>query len=356
MLDYAYYLTMIVVYLCLYYMTGALVGKYVLSKQQDLPITVIVGFFCYFFLFTVVTLPLKLTLQPLSTLSLIWRVCMLLIVVLFFFTQREILREKIFSLRAIMGTKDKYVFLLFLLLLLIQLIIINLNDESYAMWDQSYYIGDASASLYTNTISQYDPYSGRLLSRLNTEYLLETYQNHTAVMCQIFGLHPLIENLTIMASAVVILYNLLVWELGKTLFCGNRVKCLYLTGFLTLLNFCSFNLYTAAEFLIIRPSEGKTILAVLIIPALLLFFMKTIKEYQSALWWVCSFLVILGSFGLNMSSIYIIPFEISAFYLPFFWREKKPVILVRWLILLLPCVLMAAAYLVTKYKVFIYTS
>ncbi|MCD7736481.1 MAG: DUF6077 domain-containing protein [Lachnospiraceae bacterium] len=356
MLQYVYYAGLILLYLCFYYMTGSLVAKRLPAVSASLPLTAILGFFCYFFLFSAVTLPLKITLQPLSTLSRIWRVILLLILLLWLFSQRNQWRKELAARKASLAGTHKYIFLFFVFLILIQLVLVNLNGESYALWDQSYYIGDASTSLYTNTISQYDPYTGRILKYLNTEYLLETYQNHTAVMCQIFGLHPLVENLTIMASVVVVLYNLIAWELGLVLFHGNRVKSLLMTVFLTLLNFYSFNLYTAAEFLIVRPSEGKTILAALILPALLLFFFRTISDYQSRIWWTCSFLVILGSFGLNMSSIYMVPFEISAFYLPLSLREKKLSVFLRLLVLLIPCTIMAAAYLLTKHRFFIYTS
>ncbi|MCD7764437.1 MAG: DUF6077 domain-containing protein [Lachnospiraceae bacterium] len=347
---------LILLYLCFYYMFGSLAAKRIPAISGSRPLKIIIGFFCYFFLFSVITIPLKVTLQPLSTLSRIWAGVLLLLTALSLFFFRKGRKQKLSSGREVFRGKQKTVFFLFLLLVLTQLIIVNLNRETYALWDQSYYIGDSATSLYTDTISQYDPYTGRILEKLDPEYLLETYQNHTAVMCQIFGLHPLVENRTVMASIVIILYNLIAWELGLVLFHGNRAKSLLMNGFLTLLNFFSFNLYTAAEFLLLRPSEGKTILAVLIIPSLLLFFLKTISEYLPRSWWACSFLVILGSFGLNMSAIYMIPFEISAFYLPLFIREKKLSIFRRLLILLLPCILMAAAYLLTKNRLFIYTS
>ena len=115
--------------------------------------------------------------------------------------------------------------------------------------------------MYTNTLSQYNPYTGKLLDYLNPEYLLETYQNHGAVMCQLLHLHPMVENMTVMASVVIILYQCIMYEIGRFLFHGNRAKSTLMLAFLWLLNFFSFNLFTAAEFLIIRPSEGKTILA-----------------------------------------------------------------------------------------------
>lgn len=345
----------ILLYLFLYYATGSLVTRKVPARNWSLPLTMILGFFVLHFIFFVITIPLKITLQPLSLLSGIWAAVLVLITVIFVITERKYWREKTSALRSAWSGKEKYITIALLLLILLQVILVNLNDETYAIWDQSYYLGDSATSLYTNTISQYNPYTGNRLAHLNSEYLLETYQNHTSVMCQLLHIHPMVENLTIMASAVVILYHLIVWEIGKFFFKENRIKNLLFLFFVTLLNYFSYNLYTAAEFLIIRPSEGKTILAVLIIPTLFYLFLKTIEDTSSKTWWVCSFLVICGSFGLNMSSIFMIPFELSALYLPYALHKKKFSVVVRYVILLLPCILVAAAYLLTKNTLLIYT-
>ena len=58
---------------------------------------------------------------------------------------------------------------------------------------------------------------------------------------------------------------------------------------------------------------------------------------------------------LNMSSIFMIPFELTAFYLPLALHKKQLRIVVRYVILILPCMLMAALYMLTKNHILIYT-
>ena len=345
----------ILLYLFLYFAAGSLAVCLVPAKDDSIPRRLILGFFLLHFLFFAITIPLKLTLQPLSLLSHIWAGILLLLAVIFLISQRKHWSATANAIRTAFSGKEKYVTLAFAALILIQILLINRNDETYAIWDQSYYLGDAATSWYTNTISQYNPYTGRILSKLNSEYLLETYQNHTAVMCQLLHIHPMIENLTIMATVVTILYNLIAFEIGRFLFKGSRAKSTLLVFFLMLLNFFSYNLFTAAEFLFIRPSEGKTILAVLIIPALLYCFLHVTENWKSKTWWLYSFFIIIGSFGLNMSSIFMIPFELSAFYIPYALRKKKFSIFLRYVLLLLPCIFMAGLYLLTKHSLFIYT-
>ena len=342
-------------YFFFYYAFGALVVRLFPTSDFSFARTTVLGFFVYYFLFTVLALPMKMLLWPLSRLSTVWGVALLVITVLFFITERRDLGARFAQIKVLFSGRQKYATIAFLLVIAVQVLYFNLNDETYAIWDQSYYLGDTATSLYTNTLSQYNPYTGKILDYLNPEYLLETYQNHGAVMCQLLHLHPMVETLTVMASAVIILYQLIMYEIGRFLFHGNRAKSTLMLAFLCLLNCFSFNLFTAAEFLIIRPSEGKTILAVLIIPALLYCFLKTIPNPDGKTWWIYSFLVILGSFGLNMSSIFMIPFELTAFYLPLALHKKQLKIVVRYVILLLPCLFMAALYLLTKNHILIYT-
>ena len=346
---------MILLYLVLYYAAGSLVLKLVPGAISSVPFRFILGFFVYFFLFTAVTLPLKMTLQPLSLLSAVWGVILILLAAAFLLTGIPHVKASLASLRVFLSGRGKYVLAALLALILLQVFWFNLNDETYAIWDQSYYLGDTATSLYTNTISQYNPYTGRILDFLNTEYLLETYQNHGSVMCQIFSLHPMVENMTVMASVVIILYQLVFYEIGMLLFHNNRCKSILLVFFLFLLNVFSFNLYTAAEFLMIRPSEGKTILAVLILPTLFYLFLCAAQKPGPHRYWLYTLLVILGSFGLNMSSIFMIPFEISALYLPLCLKRKSIRVFGQYLLFLAPCLFFSVLYIITKNYWIIYT-
>lgn len=343
-----------ILYFFFYYITGSLVLHFLPVSEPDSRLSrrLVLGFFAYQFLFTVVALPMKMLLLPLSWLSAAWVCCLVLLLVLFLVFERKAFASRICNIS--LDRRSAAALLILLAAILAQTVLFNLNDQTYALWDQSYYIGDTASSLYTNTISQYNPYTGYQLDNLNKEYLLETYQNHSSVMCQLLRIHPLIEVRTVMASVVVILYQLVFYETGMLLFRRDRLKSAVMVCFLFLLNLFSYNLFTAGEFLIIRPFEGKTILAVLIIPSLLWLFLHTASEPENRNYWRHSFLVILGSFGLNMSSIFMIPFEISAFYIPLALKKKKMSVFLRYLILLIPCAVFIILYLITRHHITFY--
>lgn len=344
----------VILYLLFSYMLGDLFLHICSSKESSISYRILLGFFCYFFLFQIVALPLKFTLQPLSLLATIWCIFLVVSTILYFVLHGKYFKNVQKSSKETPLKEKLFLFFLFILII-IQLCLINYNGETYALWDQSYYIGDISSSVYTNTISQYDPYTGALLKKLSTEYLLETYQNHSAVLCYLTKIAPLIETRTAEASLIVILANLIYYQFGLQLFNHSRKKSVLLVFFLFWLNLFSFNLFTSAEFLFFRPFEGKTILACLIMPMVFLQFIKITKNHSSRNNWIELFIIIFSSFGLNMSAIYMLPFELSICLIPLGLYKKSISIWKRYVICLIPCILYGAAYLVTKHLFFLYT-
>ncbi|MCI9491954.1 MAG: hypothetical protein HFH42_02310 [Lachnospiraceae bacterium] len=341
-------------YLIFSYMLGDLFLRLANSEVTSASYRILIGFFCYFLLFQLICLPLKFTLQPLSLLANIWCVALLAVAGVYIALQRRSFKDKLNRCK-LYFTRQNLPLLILCLLIVAQLLAINYNKETYALWDQAYYIGDISTSVYTDTISQYDPYTGILLKKLDFEYLLETYQNHSAVLCRLLGLAPLIETRTAEAFLIIILTNLIYYQFGMEFFAQSRKKSVFLVFFLSWLNLFSFNLTTSAEFLYFRAFEGKTILACTIMPMVFLLFLKIAKDQQNRNHWITLFLVVFGSFGLNMSSIYMLPFELSICFIPLALSQKSFSLMARYAACLLPCLLYGAAYLATKHLFYIYT-
>lgn len=345
----------VLLYLAESYLLGSLVLHFAPKESPSISFRILIGYFCYFLLFQVAALPLKLTLQPLSMLTGIWCACLVAIPATSLLVIRKDLRRQAAYCRSLLQSQ-KSILAFLLLVILAQVALSQYNGETYALWDQSYYIGDVSTSVYTNTISQYDPYTGKLLKALNSEYLLETYQNHNAVLCQLFGIPALIETRTAESSLTMILASLLYCQFGLHLFPNSKQKGAWLVFFLSLLNLFSFNLCTSAEFLYFRGFEGKTLLAALILPMVFLLFLKIARDPGCRWNWILMFIVISASFGLNMSSIYMLPFALTISLIPLGLYLKKPAIWLRYAICLAPCALYGVSYLLTKHAVSIYTS
>ena len=144
----------LLLYFFFYYAFGALAVRLVPASDFSFARTTILGFFVYHFLFTVLALPMKVLLWPLSRLSAVWAIVLILVSILFFITERKDFGSRLACLRSLFTGQQKYSTCVLLILIAAQVLLFNLNDETYAIWDQSYYLGDTATSLYTNTLSQ----------------------------------------------------------------------------------------------------------------------------------------------------------------------------------------------------------
>lgn len=89
MIYYLLCLGIVFFYLTISYMLGDLFLHMVSSEEQSVSYRVLLGFFCYYFLFQLMAIPLKLTLQPLSLLTKLWWIFILAVMLLFSFLRRK---------------------------------------------------------------------------------------------------------------------------------------------------------------------------------------------------------------------------------------------------------------------------
>ena len=92
----------------------------------------------------------------------------------------------------------------------------------------------------------------------------------------------------------------------------------------------------------------------LIFPMMFLAFVRIAQDYEQKEGWYLMLLVICASYGLNMSSVFLVPLQAGGYLGALFCTKRKAVIWKRAVLCLLPCVVMAGVYLLTK-KVWLIT-
>lgn len=80
----------LLLYFFFYYAFGALAVRLVPASDFSFARTTILGFFVYHFLFTVLALPMKVLLWPLSRLSAVWAIVLILVSILFLLPSERI--------------------------------------------------------------------------------------------------------------------------------------------------------------------------------------------------------------------------------------------------------------------------
>ena len=83
--------------------------------------------------------------------------------------------------------------------------------------DAAYYVGSVTTNLATDSISSFDPYTGKALDFFNIRYVFSMYPAANAVLCRLTGLHPLVVTKVILCMMTVVLSYLVYAQIGKAL-------------------------------------------------------------------------------------------------------------------------------------------
>lgn len=315
--------------------------------------TILVGFFVYFAVFQCVALPMKIFLLPLSTLSIVWMFLLAVMVL----ASLLINRKKWKLLLASRLEKTGWIAIgIFTVIVLIQVVAITSNIQYGSFMDASYYIGDSARSVATNTIEQYDQYTGRLRTELAPLYLLLTYTAHNSVLSYVTGIHSLVIWRQVMGAIVIILANFAVYLAAWYLMKKNQVNALIAWGFWLLITFFTYSIYSPSGFLFYRAFEGKTILAVVILPFMLVQMIRSVQSRFDKKDFIISIVVDVGAIPFCMSSMMLLPVLFTIIYIPAMIAYKKGSAMWQWIVLNGICVLELAAYLLVSkgiWRVFI---
>ncbi len=326
-------------------------------QQERPPVseTILIGFFTYYLLFQLVTVPMMFTLQPLDHLTKVWTglVCLGLIVTIFLWFRAGSLPWKRERKPGIKERKEQTSSLwnrfwhsCSYIIVLAQTILVSVITYSY--WDATYYVGTVSFSLYHNAINTYNPLTGRLLDHFDLKHCLATYHMHDAVVCQLFGIHPLVETKTIMVIVITILVGMVYYRIARYLFAKDEFAVAAMMGFCLLLNLCSYSLYTSASFLIFRTYEGKAITGALTTAVLLYLFLKIYGHPWEKRNWIQLFLVSWGAMAVSASAMILVPTAILAYGCVVTIHERKWQPLLRSVLCTLPCVAALLLYLLSR--------
>lgn len=348
MLDFIKAILLAAYYFLCFFLLGSSLLRF-LKMKFSAALALVTGGLSYYIFFNLVALPMKLLFCPLSLLTRAW--CGLVIVgmMILIVFGRKALGANLQEMKEQIEKTPGFYLCLFLLFLVQYIYIGCITPTTAGVTDDRYYIGDVMTSLYTNTIQQYDYLSGGLtggkLEYLDTYYLLQMYPIHMAVVSQVTGLHPLIENKWVLTGIWLLLIDgvYLLW--GEFLFRENKKKIL---SFLLIVTWCAYAMRLVTEslgqHLIYRMAEGKNVLANFIVPFLFYLFARIVKNGGNRKNWFLVFWTVLGSYSLVMSSLFILPLVLGSFYACYIVIGKRWKHLVPAAICYLPCVAVLVIY------------
>ena len=350
-----------------FYAAGSLLVR-ALKIKTDSSLTFILGYLVYFAVFEIVTVPMTLKRVSLTNAAYIWTGVMGLAVLaaLIWAVKSKAKRRSGMHLQEMSGKsqnneqisiqtestgiaerisdvwKNHSVMFLFSgAAVLLQCLIVVLYKDTTV--DAAYYVGTVTTSVYTDTLGRYNPFNGAILKVFQARYVFSAYPMNNAVWCRLLGVHPIVQAKVVMSCMNVIIANLIIYQIGKRLFDGNRKKADLMLIFVCILQLFCGTIYSSGTFFFTRSYEGKAILANIAMPMVLMCAVWYLQEKNSRNVWIVLFITAVSALTFSGSAI-VFPIVIAAGMAPAAVMNKKFSGLVYCAVCMIPSILYATVF------------
>lgn len=300
----------------------------------------IIGLFSYFILFQLVAFPMILLKMKLSTLSMVWGMIILAVLIVPFFMKDY--RDKLRHIRI----RFDIIFCLAVFLVVYQMI--YAVTYQYIGWDTLSYIGRINAALETDTMFLYTGDEGTPYGYIDFKHALSAFYMNSAFFCQVFRLPGFFFQKYVGGGICVIFANLIVYIIVKKIFNGRIAA--WSVIFLFFIRFFFYTVPSMDTFLLIRSYESKAWGANIILPLIFGICIMLWKDYKDMYNWRLLFLTAMASLPISMSAILTCPVLIVCMIIPLFIVKLDKVILKRMAICLIPNAFWCLLYLLYVLK------
>lgn len=267
--------------------------------------TYLTGFVLMLAVFQILALGAFYLELPLHVLSIVF-MCVLGFLCVLSAVRRK--KKLIYSLQPQIRIRNiSWCFVAAVILIVIQAVI--LASVMHIDQDDAFYVGTAVTSVNTDSIFQYDPYTGLEYAAAPSRYVLSPFPIFVAFLSQVSGIHAAIIDHTILPVFLIPLSYYVYWLIGKRLF-AKKIKAisvfLLIVALFQMFSFCS--IYTSGTFLLVRIWQGKAILANILLPAVLYLGLTAFRNSFGKKQWIilCCTLIascMVSSMGIMLAAI-----------------------------------------------------
>lgn len=310
------------------------------NREWSAGLAVTVGFFAYYALFFVITLPVMFTYRPLSYLAKLWLIPCILITVTAVILYGKSWAEKITGI--ISDIRENRLFWAGVCIITVLSAVLVAITYNFTL-DAAYYVANVTTNVDTNMINVYDPFTGSWQDHFELRYAFATYSVNDSVICYITKLPALVQTKTVMSSTVMIIVNILYVMISRYFHEDHR-RALLMYILMMLTNCMFISIYTASNFLMTRTYEGKSIVGNISIIAIFVLYLLLVSGRPPEGLFVMLFVVSMGTVTVSSTANMVIPTEIVALFVPYALIKKKPCILSKAIICIIPEIVMMLIY------------
>lgn len=216
--------------------------------------------------------------------------------------------------------------------------------------DDSFYVGAASAAVYSDTIFVINPYTGMPYPSLPSRYVLSPFPVFLAVISQLLGdLHPAITAHTVFPAVFFPMIYLIFHQFGKKWFKGEKSAQGIFLVFTALLSwFAGFSVYNGGNFQMVRIWQGKALLAAGFLPLLIYLCLCILMEKNREYPWAILTMANLACCLLSSMGVMLAPLVTGCFSLLSLIRFREGKRFGAGLLCCVPSLILGLAYLLIK--------
>ena len=320
-------LMVLLIELIVCYLLGLLINKRILKRNTNIIDSTLIGFFGYQIMCQVMTLACYFTTGVVHQLAYAW----VLVVSVFSVISIVMCRKYVgMDMRSIGASifKEKVTFGALFLIVAAFGYYVAINGETNA--DSQYYIALVNTTAATDTLYKFNPYNGFESDAFFLRRALASFEGHSAILCQLSGLHALLITRITRAVQNVIMTSGAVYLWGQALFCAdeekkNKKTCVLVGVYLVLQLVFSCNYYTNAIFFLQRAYEGKAFTANVVLLYVLYLSWQFVSKWDKKQLLVIV-LVLWGSVALSSSAMFLVPAATAIVIIPYvvleLWENK----------------------------------
>lgn len=296
----------------------------------------IYGWILMLAVFEVLAVPLVFLKVSLTGLTMIWGAVVILLGLAGLYCGRNIFSE--WKKAKIQWSFQKGIFLLLCFAQIFLVVILQHSDA-----DDNYFIGIANTSLSTNTLLRYDAYTGMLADSFPLRYVFSPFPLFWACASKITGIHPAILAHTVFPVILILLAYFIIYEISVEIFKEPQKSLFFCNIMAVLVLFGNYSIYTVSSFMLFRIWQGKAIVASVILPLLILWFIS--EEKRGIKEFVMLLVIVLAGCGVSSMGIILQLLLLFAYEVVLISRKKWKWVLQVFLASI-PCFALSLAYII----------
>lgn len=203
------------------------------------------------------------------------------------------------------------------ILAILTIILIGLQVYSYVGYmhiddDDSFYVGTATVSVQTDSLFKYSAATGEEnVENQLSRYRLGPFPIYLAIISKVIDIHPAIVAHTILPIIFVPLVYMIYGLIGNEIFKKDNKQIYYFLMIMSIINIWgNYSVRTTFSFFLIRIWQGKALLASMIIPLIILLFIKAEENNYKFNYCLLLFITILAGNLTTTMGIALPPMEL----------------------------------------------